>query len=135
MPLQEGELIEGLKIYLPMTDSGSFLGMHVLAIGQKFNFAFTSVDKLRKFIQLGKSLNIFKTIGSQISVFQCSVEEYEQMREKDQKLPLISIDTEASPEVFQNIFVGESSKENIKITQITKENLEICFVKKTPRSF
>ena len=130
MPLQEGECIDGLKVYLPMTDSGSFLGTHVLALGQKFNFAFTSVDKLKTFIQLGESLNIFKTIGSRVGVFQCSVEEYGQMQEEDPKLPFITIDTEADPEVFQNLFVGDSSKENIKVTHITKENLDFYFVKK-----
>lgn len=135
MTLKDDEPIDDLHVFLPMIKPGSFVGMYSFQTSQKFNFAFTSTEKMKEFIRLGRDLNLFHSIGSTFLAFPCTIKEYMEMKERDPHLPLLAIDPDPNPEVLQNIFVGDSGKENVKVARIKKDNLlEIYLVKKEPKS-
>ncbi len=128
------ELTESTQVYLPMLKPGTFYGMYDFGSDKKFNFAFTSIEKLKEFVKVGKRAGIFKGVSSEMVVFPCSIGQYYIMKDKDPILPDLSVDTDPNYEAIKNLFIGDSSRENIKATMTEDATTEYWHIKKSKRN-
>lgn len=121
------EYTENTEILLLTAENRKgFLGMIDFATGKKFTWAFTSQEKAKEFIVLGRNKGYLKDTNI---LYRCTIDEFLD-KEKQSHL---TIDPNGKEVWDYAGWCGDATKEDIKVVKYPQGDTDIYLVEKTKR--